>query len=163
MANEPEIDINLARRLRGSGLPSQPVLEINPQHPLVQRLNREQDDPRLADWANVLYSQAVLTLGAQIEDPASFVTRLNDLLLALTTEQPAESTADAPPPRNHRRGREHSRFAAARVAWPGSTVASMRAGKVSGRAMSRVDVDGVGIEYEVDRGRPAGCAAARLS
>jgi molecular chaperone HtpG len=98
VANEPEIDINLARRLRGSGLPSQPVLEINPGHPLVQRLNREQDDPRLADWANVLYSQAVLTLGAQIEDPASFVTRLNDLLLALTTEPPAESTPDSPPP-----------------------------------------------------------------
>jgi len=98
VANEPEIDINLARRLRGSGLPSQPVLEINPGHPLVQRLNREQDDPRLADWANVLYSQAVLTLGAQIEDPASFVTRLNDLLLALITEPPAESTPDSPPP-----------------------------------------------------------------
>jgi molecular chaperone HtpG len=98
VANEPEIDINLARRLRGSGLPSQPVLEINPGHPLVQRLNREQDDPRLADWANVLYSQAVLTLGAQIEDPASFVTRLNDLLLALTTEPPVESTPDSPPP-----------------------------------------------------------------
>ncbi len=98
VANEPEIDINLARRLRGSGLPSQPVLEINPQHPLVQRLNREQDDPQLADWANVLYSQAILTLGAQIEDPASFVARLNDLLLALTTEPPAESTADSPPP-----------------------------------------------------------------
>jgi molecular chaperone HtpG len=105
VANEPEIDINLVRRLRGSGLPSQPVLEINPQHPLVQRLNREQDDPQLADWANVLYSQAVLTLGAQIEDPASFVTRLNDLLLALTTESPDESTASpdestagSPPP-----------------------------------------------------------------
>jgi molecular chaperone HtpG len=98
VANEPEIDINLARRLRGSGLPSQPVLEINPQHPLVQRLNREQDDPRLADWAHVLYSQAVLTLGAQIEDPASFVTRLNDLLLALTTAPPAESAPDSPPP-----------------------------------------------------------------
>jgi molecular chaperone HtpG len=97
VANEPEIDINLARRLRGSGLPSQPVLEINPQHPLVQRLNREQDDPQLADWANVLYSQAVLTLGAQIEDPASFVTRLNDLLLTLTTEPPAESAPDSPP------------------------------------------------------------------
>jgi molecular chaperone HtpG len=98
VANEPEIDINLAMRLRGSGLPSQPVLEINPQHPLVQRLNREQDDPQLADWANVLYSQAVLTLGAQIEDPGSFVARLNDLLLALTREPPAESTPGSPPP-----------------------------------------------------------------
>jgi molecular chaperone HtpG len=84
VANEPDIDVNVARRLRGSGLPSQAVLEINPQHPLVERLNREQDDPRLADWAHVLYNQAVLTLGARIEDPAAFVTRLNDLLVTLT-------------------------------------------------------------------------------
>ena len=83
VANEPDIDVNLARRLRGSGLPSQPVLEINPQHPLVERLNHDLDDPRLADWAHVLYNQAVLTLGAQIEDPAEFVTRLNELLVAL--------------------------------------------------------------------------------
>ena len=69
VANEAEIDINLARRLRGSGLPSQPVLEINPQHPLVQRLNTEPADPHLTKWANVLFDQAVLTLGARIESP----------------------------------------------------------------------------------------------
>jgi molecular chaperone HtpG len=86
VANEPEIDINLARRMRGTGLPSEPVLEINPQHPLVDRLNRRQDDPRLADWAQALYNQAVLALGARIDDPAAFVTRLNDLLVALTDE-----------------------------------------------------------------------------
>jgi molecular chaperone HtpG len=84
VANEPTSDINLVQRLRGSGLPSQPVLEINPKHPLVERLNRRQDDPRLADWASVLFNQAVLTLGARIDDPAAFVTRLNDLLTALT-------------------------------------------------------------------------------
>ncbi len=84
VANEPDIEMNLARRLRGSGVPSQPVLEINPQHPLVERLNSRLDDPRLSDWAHVLYSQAVLTLGARIDDPAAFVTRLNDLLEALT-------------------------------------------------------------------------------
>jgi molecular chaperone HtpG len=88
VANERDIDVNLARRLRGSGLPSQPVLEINPQHPLVQRLNHDLDDPRLADWAHVLYNQAVLTLGAQIEDPAEFVTRLNELLVALAEKTP---------------------------------------------------------------------------
>ena len=87
VANEPTSDINLVQRLRGSGLPSQPVLEINPKHPLVERLNRTQDDPRLADWASVLFNQAVLTSGARIDDPAPFVTRLNDLLTALT-EQP---------------------------------------------------------------------------
>jgi molecular chaperone HtpG len=84
VANEAEIAINPARLLRGSGLPSQPVLEINPKHPLVDRLNRHQDDPRLADWASVLFNQAVLTLGARIDDPAAFVGRLNDLLTSLT-------------------------------------------------------------------------------
>ena len=88
VANEAEIDINLARRLRGSGLPSQPVLEINPQHPLVRRLNREPADPHLAEWADVLFDQAVLTLGARITEPAAFVGRLNDLLVALSAEPP---------------------------------------------------------------------------
>jgi molecular chaperone HtpG len=86
VANEPENENSLAHRLRGSGLPIQPVLEINPQHPLIQRLNREPADPRLAEWAHVLFGQAVLTLGARIEEPASFVARLNDLLTALTEE-----------------------------------------------------------------------------
>jgi molecular chaperone HtpG len=88
VANEPTSDINLAQRLRGSGLPSQPVLEVNPKHPLVERLNRHQDDPRLADWASVLFNQAVLTSGARIDDPAAFVNRLNDLLTALTDVPP---------------------------------------------------------------------------
>jgi molecular chaperone HtpG len=87
VANEPDIDVNLAQRLRGSGLPRQAVLELNPAHPLIKRLNRRPDDARLADWANVLFSQAVLTLGARIEDPTSFVARLNDLLAALTEEE----------------------------------------------------------------------------
>lgn len=86
VANEPETDINLAHRLQGSRLPGQPVLELNPQHPLVERLNRELDNPRLAEWAHVLYNQAVLTFGARIEDPAGFVTRLNDLLTALMAD-----------------------------------------------------------------------------
>ena len=84
VANEPDIEMNLMRRMRNSGLPSQPVLEINPGHPLVKRLNHRLDDPRLGDWAHVLFSQAVLTLGARIEDPGAFVTRMNDLLEALT-------------------------------------------------------------------------------
>jgi molecular chaperone HtpG len=86
VANEPTSDISLMQRMRGSGLPSQAILEINPKHPLVERLNRNQDDPRLADWASVLFNQAVLTSGARIDDPAAFVTRLNDLLTALATD-----------------------------------------------------------------------------
>jgi molecular chaperone HtpG len=84
VANEPENENSLAHRLRGSGLPIQPVLEINPQHPLVSRLSREPADPQLAEWAHVLFSQAVLTLGARIEEPATFVARLNHLLVTLT-------------------------------------------------------------------------------
>jgi len=86
VANEPTSDISLMQRMRGSGLPSQAILEINPKHPMVERLNRNQDDPRLADWASVLFNQAVLTSGARIDDPAAFVTRLNDLLTALATD-----------------------------------------------------------------------------
>lgn len=84
VAGEAGIELNLAQRLRGSGLPRQPVLEINPTHPLVKRLNANQEDPRLADWAHVLYGQAVLTLGARVEEPAAFVGSLNELLGALT-------------------------------------------------------------------------------
>jgi molecular chaperone HtpG len=88
VADEPDIEMNLARRMRGSGLPSQPVLEINPEHALVQRLDRETDEERLSDWAHVLYNQSVLTLGARLEDPAAFVERLNELLMTLAEEKP---------------------------------------------------------------------------
>jgi molecular chaperone HtpG len=93
VANEPETDINLAERMRGSGLPRQPVLEINPEHPLVERLRGEDDGPRLAEWTHVLYNQAVLTLGARVDEPAAFVRRLNDLLVALT--RPATQADEA--------------------------------------------------------------------
>jgi molecular chaperone HtpG len=83
VADEPDIEMNLMRRMRGSGMPSRPVLEINPEHTLVRRLDRETDEQRLADWAHVLYNQSVLTLGARIDDPAEFVERLNALLMTL--------------------------------------------------------------------------------
>jgi molecular chaperone HtpG len=93
VADEPEIDINLVRRMRGTGLPSKPVLEINPEHALIRRLHRPagQSDPRLADWAHVLYNQAVLTSGARIEDPNAFVTQLNELLVTLASDPPEET------------------------------------------------------------------------
>jgi molecular chaperone HtpG len=86
VAGEAETEASLVARMRGSGLPSQPVLEINPRHPLIARLAADPGDPHLGDWARVLYSQAVLTFGARIDDPAGFVGRLNDLLVTLTGE-----------------------------------------------------------------------------
>jgi len=100
VANEPDTGTSPMRRLTGTGLPRQPVLEINPQHPLVRRLNHEPADPNLAEWARLLYDQAVLTLGARIEEPAAFVAKLNDLLVTLTRESddPAEPPQDAAEP-----------------------------------------------------------------
>ncbi|HTU73831.1 MAG TPA: molecular chaperone HtpG [Trebonia sp.] len=91
VSNEPEFDVNLIQRLRGTGLPRQAVLELNPRHPLIERLNRARDGEHVAEWAQVLFNQAVLTLGARIEDPTLFVQRLNSLLLALTAEPPAQA------------------------------------------------------------------------
>lgn len=93
VSNEPEIDVNLMQRLRGTGLPRQAVLELNPQHPLIRRLNRGRDGKHIGEWAQVLFNQAVLTLGARIADPTTFVQRLNSLLTALTEEE-AEGTDD---------------------------------------------------------------------
>jgi molecular chaperone HtpG len=89
VSNEPEIDVNLMQRLRGTGLPRQAVLELNPNHSLIQRLNHRRDDKHVGEWAQVLFNQAVLTLGARIEDPTTFVQRLNSLLTALTEDASA--------------------------------------------------------------------------
>jgi molecular chaperone HtpG len=103
VANEPESDFNLIRRMRGSGVPSQPVLEINPEHPLVRRLNQNPDDPRLGAWADVLWNQAVLTLGARVDDPAAFVSQLNDLLVALAGEAGDPGAAGTQQPKKPRK------------------------------------------------------------
>ena len=58
-----------------------PVFEINPGHPLVQRLKETADDTAFADLAGLLHDQAVLAEGGALEDPASFVKRLNKLIL----------------------------------------------------------------------------------
>jgi molecular chaperone HtpG len=91
VSNEPEIDVNVIQRLRGTGLPRQAVLELNPKHPLIRRLNHARDGEHVAEWAQVLFNQAVLTLGARIEDPTTFVQRLNSLLMALTGEEAPEA------------------------------------------------------------------------
>lgn len=65
----------------GEKLPgSQPILELNPTHPLVERIKKP-DAAGFEDYAEVLYGQAVLAEGAQLQDPAGFVKRLNKLLL----------------------------------------------------------------------------------
>ena len=86
VADEHDIGANFARMLKAAGqsVPtSKPILEINTQHPLVQRLNDEVDEDRFTDFAKVLFDQSMLAEGGQLEDPAGFVRRLNQLMLAL--------------------------------------------------------------------------------
>ncbi len=90
VADEGEMGMNLERLLRAAGQKveaSQPILEINPSHPLVQRLAGEADGERFEGWAHVLFDQAMLAEGGQLEDPAAFVRRLNGLMLALAGDR----------------------------------------------------------------------------
>ncbi len=65
----------------GHSMPTtKPVLEINPTHPLVKRMDEEQVEDRFSDWAKILFDQAILAEGGQLEDPASFVARLNQMI-----------------------------------------------------------------------------------
>jgi len=69
----------------GQAVPdSKPILEINPGHPLIQRLDAESDEDRFADLARIVFDQANLAEGGQLEDPAAYVERLNRLLLQLS-------------------------------------------------------------------------------
>ena len=68
----------------GQALPeSKPSLEVNTDHPLIQKLNDESDDARFTDMANIIFDQATLAEGGQLEDPASYVARMNKLVLDL--------------------------------------------------------------------------------
>ncbi len=80
------LSVHLERLLRDAGqnVPmSKPYLELNPGHPLIARLQNEADTARFSDWIHLLFEQAMLAEGGQLEDPASFVKRLNGLLLAM--------------------------------------------------------------------------------
>jgi molecular chaperone HtpG len=63
---------------------SKPILEVNPGHPLVAILDQEQDEDRFADLASIVFDQAHLAEGGQLDDPAAYVSRLNKLLLQMS-------------------------------------------------------------------------------
>lgn len=60
-----------------------PIFELNPEHALIKRVHAETDDARVAEWADILLSEALLAEGEQLDDPAGFVKRLNALLLSI--------------------------------------------------------------------------------
>lgn len=70
---------------------AKPILEINPEHPMVTRLAAETDTSRQADWAHLIFDQALLSEGGRLEDAAAFVRRMNTLIVDL-----AEGAGPAP-------------------------------------------------------------------
>jgi len=86
VADEHDMTAGLQRMLKAAGqkVPlAKPILEINTRHPLVQRLEAETEEARFSDLAAVLFDQSLLAEGGQLEDPAGFVKRLNQLMLAM--------------------------------------------------------------------------------
>jgi molecular chaperone HtpG len=90
VADEHDPGGNLQRILKsvGQNVPqAKPILEVNPMHPIMQRL--KSDDRRLDDWANLLFEQSLLAEGGTLEDPAGFVRRVNELMLDLADQSPS--------------------------------------------------------------------------
>ncbi len=86
VVEEHDMNLSMQKILKQAGhdVPTlKPILEINSDHPLVQQLEDVGDDERFSNWAHVLLDQAMLSEGGQLEDPASFVSRLNELMLNL--------------------------------------------------------------------------------
>lgn len=86
---EHEMAMHMQRLMKQAGhdVPlSKPNLEINPEHALVKRLRNEQDNERFAAWSRLLFEQAMLTQGGQLDDPTAFVKRLNGILVELSQD-----------------------------------------------------------------------------
>ncbi len=84
--NEHDMAMHMQRILKEAGhdLPSsKPILEINPDHPIVKKLDKEKSKKKFADWSSILFDQALLAEGGQLEDPAGFVAKLNDMLVTI--------------------------------------------------------------------------------
>jgi molecular chaperone HtpG len=87
IADENEMSMNLSRMLKAAGqeVPNtDPILEINKDHPIVRKMASESDDERFSDWSSIIFDQAMLADGGTLNDPAAFVGRLNKLILDLS-------------------------------------------------------------------------------
>ncbi|MBF0105589.1 MAG: molecular chaperone HtpG [Deltaproteobacteria bacterium] len=86
VSGKDDLDPNLKRLMEQMGqvMPTtKPILEINPHHAILKRLDKERDDKSFNDWSSVLYDQAVLSDGGQLKDPAGFVSKLNALIVEM--------------------------------------------------------------------------------
>ena len=71
----------------GQNVPDRkPILEINPNHPIIERLGEKIGEEPIDEWAHVLFDQAWLSEGGRLEDPGGFVQRMNKLMIKLLGE-----------------------------------------------------------------------------
>jgi molecular chaperone HtpG len=84
--NEHEMALYMQHLLKqaGQSMPNtKPVLEINPAHPMLEKMKDETDMDKVKEWSMLLFEQAILAEGGQLENPAGFVSRLNKIMLDL--------------------------------------------------------------------------------
>ena len=88
VAGEGDMPLQIVKMMQAAGQPVpdvKPVFELNPEHALIQLVEKEQDLDQFNEWVDVLFDQAQLAEAGQLEDPASFATKLNKLLLKLAS------------------------------------------------------------------------------
>lgn len=83
--SEHDMAMHMQRLMKEAGheMPSgKPVLEINPDHPIVKKMDTEKSDEQFNEWSGFLFDQAILAEGGQLDDPASFVNQMNKMLIS---------------------------------------------------------------------------------
>jgi molecular chaperone HtpG len=84
VVGEGEMSTQMIKLMQAAGQPVpevKPIFEINPAHPLVKRLNDEQDESLFADWSNLLLQQSLLSEKGSLSDPSTFVGLVNKMLM----------------------------------------------------------------------------------
>jgi molecular chaperone HtpG len=91
VADEHAMDASLERLLKSAGqhiMGNKPIMEINPEHLIIKALKEETDEKRFNDWVFILFDQALLSEGGQLDDPGAFVKRLNEMFISMGNLSP---------------------------------------------------------------------------
>ena len=86
VSDDNDMGRHLEQILKASGqnIPgSKPILEINPEHPIIKKIDGEKDNDLFTDWSHILFDQALLSEGGQLADPVNFVNKLNSMIVSM--------------------------------------------------------------------------------
>ncbi len=86
VSDDNDMGRHLEQILKASGqnIPgSKPILEINPDHPIIKKIDGEKDNDLFTDWSHILFDQALLSEGGQLADPVNFVNKLNAMIVSI--------------------------------------------------------------------------------